>query len=518
MSGVPEYALNALARRLDWRVLLPDPALDAVAHDGDAHLAEALATVGGAEPVALAAAAPGSRGVVVLSEPDAATLAAAGRAVAPGGAVYVEWRRAPRGPGGLERALAAAGLGLAGAYWPTPWPDRAQAPRVWVPVAAAEPMSWYRGTRAPAGRAARLAWAAETRTWQAARRGGALASLAVVAVPAGAAVPEPWMATLARRAAAHAPAGTPEVLLLTGGRASRNKRVGLVFAPGAARPALAVKTARTAAGEVGLRHEADVLDLLARTPGPGVHPAPRLVFRHDAPGGVAVGTGVAEGTPVLDLLTPDSHGRITQQVTDVLLALARRSVPAAPDHQARLIDGVQQAFRTMFAGAVSSGEVAEAERRLATLPSLPPVVEHRDCSPWNVLRTPDGDLVLLDWESAEPAGLPMLDLHYFQTFAALALEGRIAAADEATYRRTWNPASGVGRRVAACERRYLTGLGLPAACAHPLRLLTWMVHARSEHARLLAERGGGTVSTAVLAGATFVRLWRAELRRGWSGP
>jgi hypothetical protein len=56
-------------------------------------------------------------------------------------------------------------------------------------------------------------------------------------------------------------------------------------------------------------------------------------------------------------------------------------------------------------------------------------------------------------------------------------------------------------------------VGLDLAALHPLRLLTWLIHSRSEYRQLTAE-AGGPPPPAALRASVFVSLWATELRTG----
>ncbi len=51
---------------------------------------------------------------------------------------------------------------------------------------------------------------------------------------------------------------------------------------------------------------------------------------------------------------------------------------------------------------------------------LPLVLEHGDLSHPNVMMLPDGQIGAIDWELAEPRGLPTQDLFFFLTYVAMA--------------------------------------------------------------------------------------------------
>lgn len=70
------------------------------------------------------------------------------------------------------------------------------------------------------------------------------------------------------------------------------------------------------------------------------------------------------------------------------------------------------------------GERTGGGQALAALKEirLKPVIRHGDFARWNLLRRPDGRLVVLDWEWGHEAGMPGIDLvHYFLQDARLVL-------------------------------------------------------------------------------------------------
>jgi hypothetical protein len=79
-----------------------------------------------------------------------------------------------------------------------------------------------------------------------------------------------------------------------------------------------------------------------------------------------------------------------------------------------------------------------------------------------------------------------------------------------TYRRALDPATPAGRVMFESERRYFDHLGLDPALLSPLRLLTWLIHSRSEY-KQIAARSDGLPDPAVLRHSRFVSLWEEAL-------
>ncbi|HWH14648.1 MAG TPA: hypothetical protein VNT51_07865 [Miltoncostaeaceae bacterium] len=503
-----ERERNGLLRRVDWRWLLPHPEVEHAIARVDEDLAEALPAVA-AHLHALQDTIPAGADLAVLVDPRTDDLVRARRALRADGALYVEVRR-PR-PGGLAaslRHLRGAGFVPTAVQWC--WPPATRAlPGVWLPVDAPAAVEWLRHRRPADGGAIRARRVVADRAFSLARRVGALAPLCIVARPAESGT-APWLSGLLDDHG-HG-GGHPAWLLLTGGRRSHNKVVALPFREGSLRPDLAVKVGRVAEADAGLLREARALRALVRSPPSASALAPQVLFLHAAGAGVAVGQSLEEGVALLSELTSRSYARIAGEVTDRLieLALATCGVDALSPHPVAL--AAARDFARSYASALPEAQGAAAAAVARQLPALPTVMEQRDCSPWNLLRRPRGGLVMLDWESAEPAGLPLLDLVYFLTFAGLHLHGAIRNEPERRYRDVWGDTP-EGRVNAACVARYLAALGLPGTAAGPLRRLTWMVHAEVEVERLAADGGRGPAS-ADLAGGVFLRLLRADVAMG----
>jgi hypothetical protein len=283
--------------------------------------------------------------------------------------------------------------------------------------------------------------------------------------------------------------------------------VAFFFAPGRKSPAVAAKMARTPESAAGLRREAELLSALERRPG-GVPGAPRMLLCR--PEGIVVETALA-GLPLRAFLRRGTFQTLAEQATGWLADLA------GPDDGARrrpdaLVSCLLEDFESNFGSVVEVEVLREARRILAELPPLRTVVEHRDFAPWNVLTDGQGRLAILDWESAEPEGLPALDLIYFLTYLALSLDRNVRSGrHRESLRRSLDAASLTGSVSKQCLDWYADKTGTPNGAIRSLRLLTWLVHSRSEH-RHMVEDAGGPPDSERLRRSIFVDFLREELR------
>jgi aminoglycoside phosphotransferase (APT) family kinase protein len=130
-----------------------------------------------------------------------------------------------------------------------------------------------------------------------------------------------------------------------------------------------------------------------------------------------------------------------------------------------------------------------------------------------VLRA-DGTLGLLDWESAEPHGLPGLDLAYLLANAAFVLDGALDSGRTAeSYARLLDPAGPRGAEATRCSLRYCRAAGIEAEQLARLRLLAWVRHSHSDF-RHLAMAAAGAPSPEALRESVYLGLIGVELEAG----
>jgi glycosyltransferase involved in cell wall biosynthesis len=442
------------------------------------------------------------------------------RFLVPEAELLARWRL-PR-PGAVRRAcrrFEAAGYTDVRAYWAGPLPHRL--PQFWLPLDSEEAAAHLLASRPAASAAGR----ALRGLWGLARRGGLLAPLYLVGRRPGAGVAEEPAA--GPHAAGEVPLpSAPPLLLLTPGHRSINKAVGLAFEDGSRKPTAAVKFARVPEAEPGLEREAAVLRRLGEER-PDLAGIPRLRGEGRRHGRLAIVEAAVEGRLLLEALTPQNFEEMAMRVTRLLIELAKADgqarepaidPPVGGKTQARgsgrrLVEQSLDGFAADFGPVVDSALLDRARARLGGLGDLPRACEHRDCSPWNVLLGAGGEPVLLDWESAEPDGLPGMDLVYFLANCAFVLDGAIESGrTRESYARLLDPATPCGRVAAKATDVYTAALGIGAEDFRRLRLLCWIVHSRSDYRHLQLEAQGAP-SPRDLRGTMFLGLIEEELGR-----
>lgn len=516
-----EAVRNRLLRRVDWRFLLPCPRFERCVCFADGVLAQGVALVS-AQQVDRVAARQGGCDVAVVVDADAVVLADAWGALSPGGWCYGEWSMlGVGGPRGVVRRLRAVGFEEVRCYWP--WPSRDSA-LFWLPLGAPGVLRYFFAHR-PVGRTrVQRFWQVLSRAlWWLALWVGVLMPICAVAQKpmaqgdvGGDVLPDDVRAIIYGGWSAWGFGAVPDALvwvLLTGGQRSINKVVGQVFAGSERTLRMVVKWSRVAEAVPMLRREAAMLQAVAALRPGGVPGVPQVLFCYEGDGQVALGETALMGQPVFMVLSRDTYRSLALRATDWLIALAAYHPPVVGGGVwGCVIEPVLAEFQVLF-GAVIDGGMLEATRGvLAGCVGLPVVCEQRDFSPWNVLIGFDGGLVVLDWESAEFQGLPALDLLYFLSYLAFFLDGAMESGRfREVYRAMLDSTTLTGGVFQECLMRYAGGVGIDAAALRGLRLLVWLLHARSEYQRFVAD-GAGVPDAALLRTSVFVGLWEEEFR------
>jgi hypothetical protein len=459
------------SRRADWRFLIPTGNQERVRDVTDQRLAGSL-------PPSMNITDTDPCDLVVGSDPRPTQLDHAYASLRPGGVCYFEWRSPLRpSAGSLRRSLEAAGFVDTRLYWS--WPR--DTPAVWVPLDAARAARWV---------LRRKHHGAASRIWRAANAARLLRPRCATAVR------PPLPTQVGPLGVSLGDLGVdPFWALLAPGSDPQNKVLAFVGLPDRPSPALVLKMPRTAAAVATLEHEAAALQAL-HSSGNAPGGVPRLLAAHSDGGTLrAIAESPLEGKPLFQLLDRRRHSQLVRRTTEWLLELAR--VPSQVSERPKTV--LELAREAAAAAAPDDRElVLEAGRLAAPADHLPVVFEQRDFSPWNVHVGRDGNLVVFDWESAEPSGYPALDLVYLLAYCGFFLDralqtGRVSESYRATFE------SGVAADSLAW---YCRTLGIPLDRLEALRALTWLIHLRTAARR---DPGGS-------AAALFLDLLRGEVR------
>jgi hypothetical protein len=417
----------------------------------------------------------------VIRQPQRDQLEKAFLSLPPGGVCYLEWpaRLRPRARS-LARRIEDVGFVAVRLYWSSPRDN----PSLWVPLDEPATFRWVLRRE----RARRLTY----RVWR------TLLAFGLVRPRCGTAVRPPVADHLGPLGAPLDGLGArPVWALLAPGGDPLNKLLAFVGSRGSHEPSLVLKLPRTTAAATGLQCEAASLQAL-EVSGKRPQGVPRLLFSyHDGGELRALAESPLRGRPLFEKLDRRSYPTLARQATDWLIEFA-----VSTRSERRTQNVAQLAADVAMAAKPGDRPLIIAARRVAAAAELLPIVfEQRDFSPWNLHIAADGSLIVYDWESAEQAGFPGLDLVYLLAYCGFFLDealepGRASSSYRATF-----AAGGV---AGECLSRYCRALEIDPTRLPALRALTWLVHLRSA---LRRDSDGATT-------ALFLDLLREEVNGG----
>jgi hypothetical protein len=274
------------------------------------------------------------------------------------------------------------------------------------------------------------------------------------------------------------------------GRYASRKLVLFLFAPGDANPRAIAKLTRDPALNERLENEHRALAALGDKPISPSGVTPRALFLAHPGGHALVGETAIAGEPLRPLVRATRECRWTRAALDWLRALALATADGRTGNGADVAAALEQLLARL--AALYPLEAAERrflggqlERLAALRGPLPLVFQHGDPGVWNMLATADGRVAFLDWEAAEPAGIPLWDHFYFLRSCAWSLaRGRARRESLAHLERTLLADTEPARLLVESTGRYAADLGLAAEAVAPLFYSCWVHRALKEATRL----------------------------------
>ncbi len=275
-------------------------------------------------------------------------------------------------------------------------------------------------------------------------------------------------------------------------------------AAGAPRDAV-IKVTRSAAFAPRLRNEAAALRALRALP-IAVGRVPVHWFDGEHAGRAVLGATRMTGRPFPEAAAWDAADPLLVDAIGWLQDLGvTTAVPRPAQEVADVLDRLLERYAAIH--RPSSGEHAALQGRFATLRSIeepiPSVMQHGDPGIWNLLADSSGRTVFLDWEAAEPAGLPLWDLLYCFRSYAIAMGRRSGDRDRLAIAAAHllGP-SALADRLVASILAYRQALAIPPAAIEPLIYGCWLHRSLKEATRMSADR---------VSHGQFVRLLRRML-------
>jgi aminoglycoside phosphotransferase (APT) family kinase protein len=303
----------------------------------------------------------------------------------------------------------------------------------------------------------------------------------------------------------------------------------LIFDDNHQAPVLVVKVPRLANASDKLEREATNLQMFQTLREEGFTSIPSLVAFEEVGGySILVETALV-GRPMEPIVVRRERNRCCLAIVDWLSEIqwpASTKRPAESELFEQLVETPYRYFTERFPLSVEEGKLLEQTwaiiaglRELA----LPTVFEHGDLSHPNLFLLQSSELGVVDWETAEPYGLPACDLFFFLNYAAVSMHNtRNTSEYLSAFRSAFFGEQAWGRYYVGM---YARRLQLSDLALTPLFVLCWLRYMVSLLTRL--EHGGEETAqirpdTADwLRNNRFYALWKQSVvhvdELGWWG-
>ena len=299
-------------------------------------------------------------------------------------------------------------------------------------------------------------------------------------------------------------------LLICGQSDDLGRAAFLLFPESAPQPRWLVKFVRVPGYSDPIDRDQRALQAVAAAAGAAAAHAPRFVGRFEVSGLAASIETAAAGRRLSAVLgSAASRSAKTKIVDAVAEWIVRVGVETCHD-------GVAPELERLRIGVVGSWPDAPDDL-LNGLSGLPAVLQHNDLGTWNIISDGGSDFTAVDWESANPSGLPLWDLWYFLAHALRLLDGE-ADGDSGAFARLFRGEAASSPELFRWTRTAVDALGIPADVVGKLATVCWLHHGLSHEARSAAvdrvATGGGTLTTAASA---YPHAWLSDpaLGSGW---
>jgi hypothetical protein len=263
----------------------------------------------------------------------------------------------------------------------------------------------------------------------------------------------------------------------------------LLFRRGAATPDLALKFSRVPGRRDHVDREERGLALVAAAGGPVAARAPRFLGRlevgpyHASLETAVVGTKLS--TMLRQPLRRETKLLAVERAVDWLMAVATETA-SPPQHLAeerrRLADDVVPFWSSL----------GVTEDLVRGIEDVPAVFRHYDLGEENLVFTATG-FGVVDWERAQPRGMPLADLAWLASAALRLVDGAFTEEGRLShFLDLWRGQAPSSALLMRWVRDMVRALHLPPQSVGPLVTLTWLDRAKlavDEHGRAEADTG-----------------------------
>jgi hypothetical protein len=282
--------------------------------------------------------------------------------------------------------------------------------------------------------------------------------------------------------------------LVAHGEYSTRKVLFYLFKPDDKSPEYIVKLVRDPAYNSRLENEYHALSTLWDKGVGALNILPKPVFFGYHQGLAILGENAIAGKPFRKMMGNHPDCSYAQRVVQHLKELGIATIDpysTTPGEAARMLKRLFDSFVRVY--QPSRDVQTFLEKQILVIASckgiFPLVFQHGDPGAWNILASLNGEVFFLDWESAEPKGIPLWDMFYFLRSFAIALARKSGIRDALKGFEQQFLLNGQFRRFTfEALQDYCHKLELPAELVEPLFYTCWMHRSLKEANRLKPDQ------------------------------
>ena len=221
---------------------------------------------------------------------------------------------------------------------------------------------------------------------------------------------------------------------------------------------------------------------------------PRPLFLGSHSGLAVLGESAIDGAPFRERTRATADCVHARAAVEWLLELGTATV-SRPGADARgpfsELDALLAQFKRLYRLEAKHEDLldAHASALMRSAERFPLVFQHGDPGPWNVLITSDGRPGFLDWEAAEPHGMPLWDLfHFLRSFGFQVSRAAGTRDPLRSFAEQFLERSALNRLLVDSASRFRARTGLAEELVEPLFYTCWMHRALKEAATLTLDQ------------------------------
>jgi Phosphotransferase enzyme family len=221
---------------------------------------------------------------------------------------------------------------------------------------------------------------------------------------------------------------------------------------------------------------------------------PRPLFFGSHRGLAVLGESAVEGLPFRERTQATADCPYARAAVEWLVELGRATAsPARADTRGALsgLGALREQFARTYRLEAKEDDFLRAQTAVLTGSgdTLPLVFQHGDPGPWNVLVTSDERPAFLDWEAAEPRGIPLWDLfHFLRSYGLLVSRAAGTREPLQSFTEHFLQRSAVNGLLVDATSRFCAQTGLAVELVEPLFYTCWMHRGLKEAATLPPQR------------------------------